>query len=33
MPKPDINRIKARLKRAEQEHKDWLKMSERGNLA
>jgi phage-related protein len=26
-PKPDIERIKARLKRAEREHRDWLEQS------
>ena len=28
-PKPDIDRIKARLKKAEQEHKDWLEENEK----
>ena len=28
-PKPDIERIKARLKRAEQTHKDWLESLEK----
>ena len=28
-PKPDIDRIKARLKRAEQEHKEWLELKEK----
>jgi len=28
-PRPDIDRIKVRLKRAEQEHKDWIEENEK----